>query len=193
MWWLLTACADAPKECGPVECAPFLNTPEVAAGPLEPWEQALVGPLLADARQGIRAWDAESIGICRGARACDAYVGTEVGELPPGDYILRAELRVPELGPPATWKVSFRSSCEITTRTKTGEMRKKTETVSLDQTVRYAGPSEGWRIEPLQRITSPNAGAAVCIWALDASQPSGPRSWSGSWSTPAQVDAADPG
>ncbi|MBA2320728.1 MAG: hypothetical protein H0V89_06190, partial [Deltaproteobacteria bacterium] len=184
MWWLLVGCADEPSTCGPEECAAFAAAPPAVQGPLAPWEEALVGPLLADARGGIRPWDAEGIGICRGTRVCDAYLGTEVGELPPGDYLVRAELRVPELGPPGTWKIRYRSQCEVVTRTKDGGTRKKTETASLDQTVRYAGPEEGWRIEPLQPIHSPSEGASTCTWTLEGEQPSGPVSWSGSWSTP---------
>jgi hypothetical protein len=188
MWWWLAGCGDsAPRECGPKECARYAEPAPPAAAGLAAWEDALVGPLLADAREGVRPWDDRGIGVCRGSRSCVEYLGTEVGELPPGDYLVRAELRVPDLGAPGTWAVSYRSSCEVTTVTKDGSTRKKTETTSLDQPVRYAGPDQGWRIEPLQVIRSPAEGATVCTWSLEARQPSGARQWSGSWSTPAPV------
>ncbi len=149
------------------------------------WEEALVGPLLADARQGVRPWDDRGMGICLGSRACEAFLGSEVGELPAGEYIVRAELRVPELGAPGTWSVAYRSTCEIVTIDKDGSQKRRSESVSLDQVVGFSGPTEGWRIEPLQRIQSPSNGAAKCTWTLEARQPSGPRLWSGSWETPA--------
>jgi hypothetical protein len=188
MWWWLAGCGDGqPKPCDAAECAALLppEPPVAVAGDMPAWEAALVGPLLADAREGVRPWDERGIGVCRGQRTCEEFLGTEAGELAPGDYLVRAELRVPELGPPGTWTVAWQSSCEVVSYGKDGAVRKKTETTALEQPVRYAGPGQGWRIEPLIAIHSPTEGGTTCTWSLEARQPSGPRRWTGSWSTPA--------
>ncbi|MBK9365361.1 MAG: hypothetical protein IPN01_03425 [Deltaproteobacteria bacterium] len=68
----------------------------------------------------VRPADAQSFGICRGKTTCEEQLGPSPGELPPGDYVLRADLLVPRVG--EGWAVEMAVNCEITT--KTGKVTK---------------------------------------------------------------------
>ena len=110
----LWGCSQAPAKCGEVECKAICEkaappatakpaTPSAPAAPatagLSTFEHSVLDPLLDDVRQGIRPWSDESVGICKGeGKECEEWVGTDVGELPEGRYMLRAEQRVPKYG-----------------------------------------------------------------------------------------------
>lgn len=193
----LTGCGVPAADCGPAECADVCaNAPATSATPatsaasgptLTEFEVSLVQPILDDVRQGVRPYAEQSTGICRGqGKVCDEYLGLEAGELPPGEYMVRAELRVPKQGEPGTWKVRFDTECVTTRVTANGETT-STSNNSREYDVRYAGEDRGYRLSPLLTIDSPSRGGArACTWELVAPHPDGDKVISGSWSTPAE-------
>lgn len=192
---LLLAGCPTQTECGPAECAAICDAaasvaptdapaPEPTGGTrLSEYEAELVAPILEDVRAGVRPFDEEGIGICRGKRECEEYLGMEVGELPPGEYMLQADVRVPRSG--EGWKVELTTECETVRTTASGESR-TTSDYSRSYDVRYAGEQRGYRLRPLRTIQSPNPGGAQsCTWTITAPHPSGDKVYSGSWSVPA--------
>lgn len=181
-WFVLcaafVACGgeEGPQECDDSSCSTICeeqNHPN-------PWglsdeERALLKPLLVDVKQGIRAWDDQSIGICRGTNECEQFLGTEALELPEGRYMVRANLAVPEVGEPGQWKVDFSTSCKVG---DDGEPQEFTR--SYD--VRFAGKNRGYQLQPLRTIVSPHpAGPVDCTWTLVAHNLDGDQAWKGRW------------
>lgn len=196
----LTACGSTTTvagECGPAECADVCASREAPAagsatgavaaaasggGSLTAFEKTHFDPLLEDLRAGVRPWDDKSTGICKGSgKDCTEFVGTEVTDLPPGEYMMRAELRVPKNG---AWKVRFDTECTVTKKTANGESS-STNTSSKEYDVNYLGEERGSRLSPLYKITSPNPyGAQSCKWTLTGLHPDGDQVYTGSWSVP---------
>lgn len=180
--------------CGEEECAPFVAAAvaDASAVPDEPqgtlvtgFEETLLKPLMDDIQAGVRPFTEQGIGICRGERTCDEYLGTDVGELPPGKYIVMAELRVPNVGETGTWKVDFQTDCAITRTSTNGEPTTSNTDSSREYDVRYAGTERGYRLMPLRTITSPsNGGSRECTYSITSPHPDGDKQYSGSWSTP---------
>jgi hypothetical protein len=176
-------------ECGPTECAGVCAQGAVAAaaseGAISTFESGLIEPLLTDVRRGIVPWSDQSVGICKGSgRDCDEYLGATVTDLPPGEYMVRAELRVPNIGEKGTWKVRFDTECTTTKKSANGETT-TTNTSSKDYDVQYTGEEHGSRLSPLFKIQSPNKnGAQSCTWKLQSLHPDKPAEWTGSWSVP---------
>lgn len=149
--------------------------PEPADAGLTAFEASLVEPVIEGVRAGVVPWNEEGIGVCRGTRTCEAFLGPAPGELPAGDYVLRAELRVPVVG---TWKVVFESRCTP----EGGEPVVYTRTYD----VVAPGPDRPYRIGALRTIASPAAAgtAESCSWTLTAPHPDGDKVYQGAWSTP---------
>ncbi|MCA9549099.1 MAG: hypothetical protein KC933_03625 [Myxococcales bacterium] len=204
----LWGCSQAPAKCGEVECKAICEkaappatakpaTPSAPAAPatagLSTFEHSVLDPLLDDVRQGIRPWSDESVGICKGeGKECEEWVGTDVGELPEGRYMLRAELRVPKYGEQGTWKVRLDTNCETTKVTKTGES-KNSQNNSKEYDVRYIGEERGYRLSPLFTIESPSKGGTrTCTWKLTMLHPDGDKSIEGKWTTPDADSVAPP-
>ncbi len=189
----LAACGTS-ATCGEAECAPFVAAAiaDANAVPAEPqgtlvtgFEETLLKPLMEDIQAGVRPFSEQGVGICRGERTCDEYLGTDVGELAPGKYIVMAELRVPNVGDPGTWKVNFQTECGITRTSSGGELTTSNTDSSREYDVRYAGTERGYRLMPLRTITSPsNGGTRNCTYSITAPHPDGDKVYSGSWSTP---------
>lgn len=204
MLWFLLACGGAPPECGPEACASVCAAPEPApsvpaapAAPVEPrpteaadgqpsqkmspFEHQLLDELMTDVRAGIRPWDDQGIGVCAGKKECTTFLGANAGELPKGDYLVKAELRVPAIGEKGTWKVDFHTECSIEHPGSPPEIR----TYDRGYDVWYAGPERGYRLIPLRTFESPSKGGAQrCTFQLTAHHPDGDRLYEGSWSTP---------
>lgn len=199
----LAACGQAPAKCDEAACksicaksasaakAPAAATKSAAPKPaaasgLTAFEQKLVDPILEDVRAGIRPFADEAVGICKGdGKACDEYLGLEATDLPEGEYMLRAELRVPKSGEPGTWTVRLETECETVTESKSGES-KSSRSSSKEYDVRYVGEDHGYRLSPLYKITSPNKGGArTCAWKLVMMHPDGDKTIEGKWSVPA--------
>ncbi len=157
-----------------------------AAGPsgdLTSFEEGQIGPILEDLRGGVRPYNEQGIGICRGAKTCDEYLGMEVEDLAEGEYILMAELKVPELG--SDWTITLNIECERVVTTANSENR-STKTSSKTYKVKYVRYAEprGYRLMPLRTIESPSHGQRTCEYKLMAPHPDGDKVYSGSWSTP---------
>ena len=194
--FLLTACpaAECPETtCGETECSEVCAAQtagdDQGTAPadlkLSTFEAEMLAPVVEDVRAGVRPFAETSIGICKGKKECEEYLGMDVGELPPGNYIVTAELRVPDIGPPKTWKIDFVTECETTT--KTDAISKNDHTRNYD--VRYAGTERGYRLSPLRTVESPSKGGArSCKFKLVAPHPDGDKVYEGSWSTPAETE-----
>lgn len=194
----LTACGSEPAECTPAQCEALAGrpAPEVvapkpapAAAPaksdLTDFEKSLIEPMLADLRSGVRPFDDHSVGICKGQGLdCNDFLGTDVGELPKGDYMVRAELQAPALG--EDWTVNFATECE-TTKVSNGGSTTSNTGRDKDHIVDHRDGDRGYRLSPLYKITSPNdGGAKSCTWKLTAKHPDGDKIFNGSWSVPAK-------
>jgi hypothetical protein len=180
----LLACAGEGNTVSTQQCANQTPTASPASG-LTSFEQSLVGPLLSDVRTGVQPWDEQSIGICKGqSRECQEYLGSSAEELPPGEYMMRAELKVPQVGSKGAWRVKLETECTTTRRTERGESV-TTSTSSKEYEVQYAGTERGSRLSPLVTIRSPEpSGAKHCSYTLTSLHPDTPLTWTGSWSVP---------
>jgi hypothetical protein len=149
------------------------------------FEKQLVGPLMDDLRAGVRPFDEQGIGICKGAgKECGTYLGTDVGELPAGEYSLQARLKVPDIGEKGTWTVKLLTQCE--TVSDDGSVREGTP-YERSYDVIYAGADKGYTLAPLYKITSPAGSKAKrCTYTITAPHPDGDKVYDGSWSVPAE-------
>ena len=174
MLLLLLACAR-PPECPTCEDLP-------ASQKLADWEAPLLAPYLEDLRLGIRQSGEQGFGICQGKRSCDAWVGPSSEELPAGDYLIRAELKVPQLA--SGWKVSFHIDCTLTA----ADGRTTSQVHDRDYDVRAVTKEQGFRLQPLWMIQSPHPnGARDCSFSLTPHRPDGvaAEAWTGHYKTPA--------
>ncbi|MCA9568351.1 MAG: hypothetical protein KC656_10930 [Myxococcales bacterium] len=206
IWILALVGCGGPGECGAAECAdicaktaPAAPKPDAAPAPaakpapaaggggLSSFEQEFVGPILEDVRAGIRPWDAEGVGICKGERECDSFLGLTPGELAPGTHMVKAELAVPNVGEKGMWKVQFNVDC-TTTKVSGNSTSTTTNNYNKEYTVFYAGKEKGYRLMPLYKIDSPSKyGARECTYKITAPHPDGPgQTWEGSWKVPAE-------
>jgi hypothetical protein len=167
-----------------------VSTPDCAASPASPagltsFEEGLVGPMISDVRAGVQPWNEQSIGICKGqGRDCEEFLGASVEDLPPGEYMMRAELKVPRLGDKGIWRVRFETQCTTTRKTERGEST-TTNSSSKEYDVQFAGTERGSRLSPLFTIRSPDAsGEKHCTYKLTSLHPDKPSEWTGSWTVP---------
>lgn len=193
MWWWLAGCGAPPVQCGVDECAEVCAataprptapvTPDLppAAPTAGAREESLIAGARADVRAGVRPWDDQSIGVCLGKRECKAFVGADAGELPPGDHLLKAELRVPTVGEKGTWKVRLDTECRV----ERAGAEPTVSTFARDYDVWFVGPDKAFRLLPLRAIESPSKeGRQTCTFTLTAPHPDGDRTWTGSWAVP---------
>lgn len=185
-WWALVAGCDKlgpPPQCGPEECAPVCAgeappaptepTPGGAPEPPTEFEQKILDAELAEIRRGIQPWSDTAIGVCKGRKDCDKFLGVSPGKLARGAHFVKAELRVPP-GPPGAWKVKFQTDC----KTPAGE----TKSFEREYDVSYTGPEAPFKLWPLRPIDSPSEdGAEVCTWTLTTHDPRGDKTYTGSW------------
>ncbi|MEN0060980.1 MAG: hypothetical protein AAGA48_02460 [Myxococcota bacterium] len=143
------------------------------------FEAQLVGPLLDEIRAGVRPFDEQGLGLCRGAQTCETFLGQSVEEpLAPGEYGLYAALRVPPVGAPGTWKVKVTTAC-------TGEGAEATPYTREHEVTAPRGKNARPFRVLLQRVTSPHPdGPRACTWTLEAPHPDRTITYEGSWSTP---------
>ncbi len=200
MWPIvfLVGCGSTPCDCGAIECAPICATTPAEAPideaatkandtpSLTAFESSHTMPLLADIRAGVRPWSDDAISICpKGEpRTCSEALGATVADLPEGDFILHAELRVPNVGEKGTWKVHYSQECTTTKETASGTTS-SSRTYENDYTVEYINDERGARLSPLARITSPNPhGQQQCTYSITAPHPDGDKVYKGEWSVP---------
>lgn len=203
MWliWSMLGCGG-PAECGPAECADVCATAKGpdAPGPAAPapsgtgssggaamtaFEQSLLMPRLEDLRQGVRPRGPEGIGICKGqGKDCTEFIGTSASDLPEGDYMLHADLDVPNIGEKGTWKVMLDLDC-TTTKTTANGTNTSNNTQHKEYDVIYAGGERGYHLAPLWKISSPNQyGAVDCKYKITAPHGDGDKVYEGSWTVP---------
>ena len=184
---LFFGCSAEPQDCP--KCPEPTGTTEAAAPvqesgtqhSLSAWEAELLAEPLDDLRAGIRPFHPEGFGVCRGVQRCEEFLGTDPGLLPSGDYMVYAELRVPQLG--EGWRANFELKCDIE---REGEASRPYE-YSRSYEVAYAGPNRGYRLAPMMRIKSaePDGALRDCVYTLTPSRPDGEAAepLAGSYST----------
>ena len=181
----LAGCGAPEPECSAEECDELCDQVEIppAEPQIERWsafESELVADLLIEVNEGVQLADPDGLGLCVGALRCEDFLGRDVPELPAGELMIRALLRVPQAGERGTWRVSYSSTCEVFD----GDAMVNTRTTERTYDVMWGGPSRPFRIDPLQRITSPDPeGRVACTYSLTSlGEP--PTTWSGSWGVP---------
>ena len=190
---LLAACGGGEAECGTAECEaicaaalpPAPPAPPANALELNDFEHGLLEPLLSEMRQGVRPFGDDAIGICKGRKECEEFLGSEGKDLPAGEYMVRAELRVPDVGELGTWVVSFESKCTTFRQLADGSEEEKDRDYAREYKVRYTGEQRGYRLQPLRTIDSPGkTGRQECTYALKVPNADGEQVFEGSWSVP---------
>ena len=183
---LVVACNNESKSSGSDNGSVASSRAGGAAG-LTAFESSVVDPILSDLRAGIRPFNDSGIGICKGSgKECSEYLGRDVGELPPGDYMMRAELAVPAAGPADSWKVRFETECKTIRISADGNNKSEsTNNRSKEYTVKHRSGDIGYRLSPLFKITSPNPSARQeCAWKLVGMHPDGDKIYEGAWIVP---------
>ncbi|MEL6350123.1 MAG: hypothetical protein AAFV53_43890, partial [Myxococcota bacterium] len=144
MWMMGIALAAGCSGGEPADC-PVCPEPTVAGPTLTDFETQLVDPMLEDIRAGVRPWDDQSVGICSRdgkKRECVEFLGASPGELPPGQYMVSAILRVPDVGPEGTWNVTLNVDCTTTRQTDNGSST-NTNNYNKSYSVKYVGAARG--------------------------------------------------
>lgn len=178
----LAACtgSDCP-ECPELECPPC----DQGAETLDAWEAELLADQLEEIRGGIKLWGDEGFGICKGQQDCETFIGTDGTELGTGTHLIKAELDVPPLGD--DWKVEFHIECELVD--SRGHISQQDHT--KEYSVKYAGRSRGYLLQPLWKIQSPHPnGKRSCDFSLTPIRTDGKRRepWTGRYITPAPTE-----
>ena len=152
-------------------------------------EAELLNDYLDDLREGIRAWNSESIGLCKGkSRDCEEFLGTEVQLTEEGVYSVRAEFQAPKIQPEEGWKITFSINCEITKTSGTSETKTtKSYTKEYDGISHRPEGGNGYRLSPLYTMTSPSSrGDETCSWKIEGNNLEKPAVWEGSYVIPAK-------
>ena len=184
---LFFACSSSSQDCPECPETPIVPADE-STGSVSPsqnslsdWEAELLAEPLEDLRAGVRPFHPEAFGVCRGVQRCEEFLGTDPGLLPSGDYMVYAELRVPQLG--EGWSANFELNCDIQ---REGQETRPYE-YSRSYEVAYAGPNRGYRLAPMMRIKSaePDGALRDCSYTLTPSRPDGESAvaLTGSYST----------
>ena len=172
---LMLACSPSGQDC---PTCPPIEAPKLA---VDGWEAAVLTPVLEELRDGITLWDDEGRGICKGNRDCDEFLGADATDLPEGQYLVQAVLKVPSQGGP--WKVKFDVACNTTIQNG----RDTTQKHDREFEVKHTGSHRGYPLRPLWKIRSPHPqGARSCTYSLTGVRSDGQvlDSWKGSYNTP---------
>lgn len=182
--------------CGEKECAQICaDTLQAADKPkasektalaLTAFEEKMLSTVITDLRAGVHPFNKEGLGLCEGqGKACEKFLGMKAGTLPPGKYMVRAELAVPNIGPKGSWSIEFKTECVTTQTTPSGDVKENRSSRSRSFNVAYAGQSRGYRLSPLYTISSPNKdGEQTCKYQIIAPHPDGDKVYEGSWTVP---------
>ncbi len=176
---LLLACTPEPAEC---PTCPTVEAPKLA---VDDWEAQVLTPVLEELRQGITLWDDQGWGICKGNRDCDEYLGAEAMDLPAGQYLVQAVLKVPSQGGP--WKIGFDVVCHTQIRSGADTTQKH----DREFEVKHTGAHRGYPLRPLWKIRSPHPqGSRDCELTLTAVRSDGKvlDTWTGRYSTPGPAE-----
>lgn len=196
--FLMLACGESEPCIEPKSDAKSGQTSEEAASKggkggdgvmISKKEAALLDGYLVDLRKGIREWNSESIGVCKGkSRNCEEYLGKEVKLMDEGTYSVRAEFQAPELQPEGGWKVEFSIECEITRKKGDSETKtNKTYSKTYDGIAHRPEGGNGYRLSPLYSMKSPSSrGEENCTWRIEGNNLEEPMVWEGSYYIPAK-------
>ena len=180
---MLACTSQAPTDCP--ECP---TCPEPTAAPasgatqLESWEAELLAPAVDELRGGVRTWGEQPFGVCEGKRDCDSYLGATPGELKPGSFFVRSEVKVPSVG--EGWKATFAVQCTSTDARGNSSEQNHEKTYEI----KYTGKERAYRLQPLWKIQSPHPGGArSCDFSLTPMRPDGEtgETLTGHYETPA--------
>jgi hypothetical protein len=176
------AAVEAPVEKEPV--AP----PAPKGISLSEKESELLKPYIEDIRQGVRLWNEQGIGICKGqSKDCEEFLGSDAGELAEGSYMIRAELQAPKIAPSDKWRATFTVDCEITKQTKNGETSTDKSYKKEYKITHSSREDHGYRLSPLYKISSPSPyGKQSCKFKMTAHNVDGDVDFTGSWQVPAK-------
>ena len=151
-------------------------------------EYELLEPYLTDIRAGLREYQPNSIGICKGkSKDCEEFVGLDAGTLPEGTFSIRGEFQAPKLKKGAGWTARVEVNCTITKKTKNSESSTdKTYSKSWDDITHVSeSRGHGYRLSPIYTITSPSVrGTEECQYTITAENLDGPTEWKGSYKVP---------
>lgn len=197
---LVVACMDNQPidatSCAEICAQQTAATPEGTDAPaavgttLTPFERGVLSELVEDVRAGVRPFDDASLGVCPkgdNPRRCGEMLGSNPGELPPGEYILYGSFRAPNAGPRGTWSVELAVDCAVSRTLPDGSVKTdKIPTFTKSYEVVYAGVSKGYTLSPLRRITSPGKrGAESCTYTVRTPKGDEANEYTGGWSVPA--------
>jgi hypothetical protein len=181
---LLMACTNqAPTDCPECpDCAEQVATATTGSTALAGWEAELLAPAIEELRGGVQTWGEQPFGVCEGKRDCDSYLGATPGELKPGSFFVRSEVKVPSVG--EGWKATFAVTCTST------DARGNTSDQNHEKTydIKFTGKGRAYRLQPLWKIQSPHPGGArSCDFSLTPVRPDGEAGepWKGHYETPA--------
>ena len=186
---LFFACADSQKtpakdcpqcpECPQAEKSPSKSTALTAT------EMDLISASLEDIRAGIRGFDDQSIGICKGSgKNCEQFLGQDAADLPEGNYVLYAKLLAPKIKKGKGWQVDYSKECKTIKKNKNGE---SVTNNTYSKEYHIGSNPKGWRLAPLATIKSPGKyGRQECSWKLTFHNVNGTEEITGSWSVPEQ-------
>jgi hypothetical protein len=157
------AACNEPVPCTDEACA--ARCEETTTAPtdptlLTPIEQKILGDRLRDLSVGVRTYGPQGFGLCAGANTCERWLGGGSTEpLPPGSYVVHAEVQVPADG---TWVASTRVVCRAVDRNDDG-----TYTVLLERQrdipVRPSTDGGPVVLDAIERLISPfPLGDAAC-------------------------------
>lgn len=170
MWvfviWLGCGGAPAP-ECPPCpDSRPGPSTADTLE--LDAWQQEQLRPISDRLKAGIVPLPESGFGVCRGRTSCEEFLGPAPGVLAEGDYVVRAEVSVPDIG--TGWKVRFENRCTTTSAADRQTERNYERVYDVGATP----GGRGYRLEPMWRIQSPRKeGSQNCTFRLIPIRPDG--------------------
>lgn len=169
--------------CAEEPCAECPEAEAAGSDGLSEFEERVIGPVLQDLRDGVRPFGDGTLGVCVSSdgKNCEGEVTGE--ELPPGDYLFFAELRVPKNAPEDGWKVNFATECNNSRVTDNSEST-SSHASNKDYAVSYTGEERGYRLR-LRTLKSPREGGKQeCTWKLSSPHPDGEKVFEGKWIIP---------
>lgn len=198
---VLLSCDVQPRPCGAEDCAKDCDlllpggrlrerAPSQTDGPspeLTAAEYAAFEDALLDIRAGIRPWSDDSVGVCVGANGCVESLGPNPGVLPPGSYVVSADLRAPK-AKGEFWRFVFRQRCAATHPTDPDAERELID-IEQEHPVAWVSETRPASFGALATITSPHPDKHLdCAWHLELHNPLKVELIEGTYEVPARSE-----
>jgi len=168
---LAFACGDGTPAAQVGACPECPVCPESAdqqCVQMSPWAGEILAPVVARLEAGVQPHDGAGIALCHGRTRCESVMDVFPEPLEPGEYVVRANLDVPEYG--EGWRVDFQVDCTLTTAAGRKKMRNHDQSYELV----HRGGGRGTTIDPLWRVKSPSKGGQTsCDLRLTPVRPDG--------------------